>query len=160
MKGINAEMVTEYAKDKLWEGATAPFENQAYIFGKQSYRLSKCNNKVDVIITNAPLPLSIFYNCNKEIYTENFEKTVMDVFNYYNNINYLIDRVKPYNPNGRFQTEEESNNLREPICNLLKNQEIEYKIINGDIKGYNKIIDDIMDILQKGKEEENFSITM
>lgn len=33
MVGLNAELVTEFAKDKVWEGATAPFENQLYILG-------------------------------------------------------------------------------------------------------------------------------
>ena len=36
--GIEAELVTEFAKDKVWEGNTAVFETQAYSFGKQSYR--------------------------------------------------------------------------------------------------------------------------
>ena len=34
MAGINAELVTEFAKDKVWEESKAVFQNQAYIFGK------------------------------------------------------------------------------------------------------------------------------
>ena len=74
MKGINVELITEYAKDKVWEETTAVFENQAYIFGKQSFRISRCANKVDAIITDSPLPLSIFYNQNKQLYKDNFNK--------------------------------------------------------------------------------------
>ena len=33
MAGINAELVTEFAKDKVWEEAKAAFENQQYLFG-------------------------------------------------------------------------------------------------------------------------------
>ena len=62
MHGINAELVTEFAKDKVWENNTEVFKNQAYLFGKQSYRISRCKDKVDVIVTDSPLPLSIFYN--------------------------------------------------------------------------------------------------
>lgn len=63
-------------------------------------------------------PLSIFYN-NDPLLTENFNKTVMDVFNGYENLNYLLIRTKPYNPSGRFQSEEESDALKEPLTKLL-----------------------------------------
>ena len=39
MLGVNAELVTEYAKDKVWEESDAVFKNQAYIFGKQYFRI-------------------------------------------------------------------------------------------------------------------------
>ena len=103
MHGINAELVTEFAKDKVWENNTEAFKNQAYLFGKQSYRISRCKDKVDAIVTDSPLPLSIFYNHDPSL-TENFNKSVMDVFNYYNNVNYLLLRTKPYNPIGIHQS--------------------------------------------------------
>lgn len=143
MLGINAELVTEFAKDKVWENNTEVFKNQAYLFGKQSYRLSRCKDKVDVIVTDSPLPLSIFYN-NDPSLTENFYKHVMDVFNSYNNINYLLLRTKPYNPIGRHQTEEESDALKEPMVQLLKSRDIDYSEVNGDIEGYDWIIEDVI----------------
>ena len=54
MRGINAELVTEFAKDKVWEESKAVFNNQAYIFGKQYFRISRCADKVDVVITDSP----------------------------------------------------------------------------------------------------------
>ena len=62
MNGINAELVTEFAKDKVWEESKEVFKNQAYIFGKQYFRISRCEDKVDVIVTDSPLLLSIIYN--------------------------------------------------------------------------------------------------
>ena len=35
MRGVNVELVTEFAKDKVWEKSVEVFNNQAYIFGKQ-----------------------------------------------------------------------------------------------------------------------------
>lgn len=143
MLGINAELVTEFAKDKVWEENDEVFKNQAYVFGKQSFKISRCKDKVDVIVTDAPLPLSVFYNHDK-ILGEDFNKTVMNVFNSYENMNYLLLRTKPYNPQGRHQTEEESDALKQPMVDLLKNRKIPYSEINGEIDGYEKIINDVM----------------
>lgn len=147
MHGINAELVTEFAKDKVWENNTEVFKNQAYLFGKQSYRISRCKDKVDVIVTDSPLPLSIFYN-NDPSLTENFNKSVMDVFNHYNNVNYLLLRTKPYNPIGRHQSEEESDALKQPMIDLLNKYGIDYIEVNGDIEGYDWIVNDVLNRLK------------
>ena len=143
MRGVNAELITEFAKDKVWEENKEVFKNQAYIFGKQSFKLSRCDGKVDVIITDSPLPLSIFYNKDPRL-TENFNRTVMDVFNSYENKNYLVLRTKPYNTLGRHQTKEESDALGEPIKNLLKDRDIKFDYINGNEEGYEEIVSDIL----------------
>lgn len=144
LAGVNAELVTEFAKDKVWEDTKAVFENQAYIFGKQSFRISRCEGKVDVIVTDSPLPLSIFYNKNTHIYGASFNKFVMDVFNHYNNYNFFIHRVKPYNPNGRFQSEEESNALKKPMMNFLTRCNIPYWEVSGCLEGYDSIVDTVL----------------
>lgn len=143
MNGVDAELVTEFAKDKVWEENPAPFKNQAYMFGKQSYKIGRCAGKVDVIVTDSPLPLSIYYN-NEERLTENFDRTVMDVFCSYINMNYLLTRVKPYNPNGRHQTEAESNQVAEELKTLLDNQGIPYTLADGDKDGYDEIVLDVI----------------
>lgn len=155
LAGINAELVSEFAKDKVWEETKAVFENQAYIFGKQSFRLSRCKDKVDVIITDSPLPLSIFYNKNKDIYGPHFDKFVMDVFNSYQNVSYLLNRVKPYNPAGRFQTEEESNALKAPMIELLKEHSINYVEMDGNVQTYETIAENtIARLILSTRDEE------
>ncbi len=153
MLGVNAELITEFAKDKTWERNDEAFKNQAYVFGEQAYRISRCADKVDVIVTDSPLPLSIMYNSDKRL-TENFNRTVMDVFNSYNNLNYLLLRVKPYNPAGRRQTEAESDALGATVISLLKDRDIPYCAIDGDIGSYEQIIANIMAIYntQRGAE--------
>ena len=153
--GINAELVTEFAKDKVWEQSREVFNNQAYIFGEQSFRLGRCADKVDVIVTDSPLPLSIIYNEDRRL-TENFNAMVIDVFNSYDNLNYFLTRTKPYNPVGRKQTEEESNALSNPICKMLEKYNISYETLNGDVEGYEKIVCDIISKL-KGNTYENHS---
>lgn len=148
MEGVNCELVTEFAKDKVWEQTEEVFKNQAYIFGKQSFKISRCHDKVDVVITDSPLPLSIFYNHDPRL-TENFNNAVMDFFNSYQNLNYLLLRTKPYNPVGRMQTEEESNNLKQPMIDLLVSRGIDYKEEFGEIEGYERIVSDILFELSK-----------
>ena len=143
MHGVNAELITEFAKDKVWENNEEVFKNQAYLFGKQSFRMSRCKDKVDVIVTDSPLPLSIFYN-KDEILGEDFNNTVMNVFNSYSNLNYLLLRVKPYNPIGRHQTEEESDKLKAPMLALLNARNIKYAEYPGSLEGYDEIVTQVL----------------
>ena len=147
MAGVDAELVTEFAKDKVWEESKEAFNNQAYMFGKQYFRISRCADKVDVIVTDSPLPLSIFYN-STEILSKEFNEMVMKVANSYERMDYLIHRVKPYNPNGRFQTEEESNKLADELVDFLDFYEIDFKPISGSVEGYDKIVEEILKALK------------
>ena len=60
--GIECELVTEYVKDMVWEGRNEIFNCQAYIFGKQLYKLQRVKGKVDVIITDRPVCLDMIYD--------------------------------------------------------------------------------------------------
>ena len=148
MAGVNAELVTEFAKDKVWEESKEVFNNQIYIFGKQSFKISRVMNKVDVIITDSPIILSSFYNSDETI-QEELDALVMKTFNSYNNMNYFIERVKPYQEKGRFQTEEESDQIADEISTLLDEKEIDYEVIAGDTEGYDYIVKQILHKLGK-----------
>lgn len=143
MAGVNAELITEFAKDKVWEENKEAIKNQAYIFGEQYYKMSRCKDKVDVLVTDSPLLLSILYN-NDDILGESFNNLVTNVFKSFNNLNYWINRVKPYNPKGRIQTEKEADCLIPFLKLILNNEKIECKEYNGLEEDYDKIVDDIM----------------
>ena len=64
-------------------------------------------------------------------------------------MNYLLTRVKPYNPNGRHQTESESDKVAEDLRNLLHEQSIPYVPKDGDKDGYDEIIQDVINKLFK-----------
>ena len=148
MAGVNAELVTEFAKDKVWEESKEVFNNQIYIFGKQSFKISRVMNKVDVIITDSPIILSSFYNSDETI-QEELDALVMKTFNSYNNMNYFIERVKPYQEKGRFQTEEESAQIADEVSTLLDEKEVDYEVIAGDTEGYDYIVKQILHKLGK-----------
>ena len=145
--GVNCELVGEFAKDKTWEHNMTALGCQEYVFGKQSYRLARCRDDVDVIITDSPLPLTIIYNTNPAI-EESLPKLVMDVFKTYENINVFLTRVKPYNPKGRNQTEAESDELSIKIAELYDKLDIPYSAVNGDSEGYQDIVHYVWNVLQ------------
>lgn len=103
---------------------------------------------MDVIITDSPLPLSILY-VEDAAYTENYCKTVMDVFGTYNNVNFLLKRFKPYNANGRNQSEEEAKALSEKVYKLLKDNNISYECVEGTLGGYTYIYETVYSMLKE-----------
>ena len=153
MRGINCELVTEYAKDCTWEKREMALDCQEYIFGKQSYRLKRCADKVDVVITDSPLPIGLFYNTDPAL-DDNFKNVVMNVFNKYCNVNYLLTRVAPYDPVGRNQTQEEADIIGDKIQDFLDDNDIHYVHGIGDIDFYNLIVNQVVSILKLIEEEE------
>ena len=140
-KGYEIELVTEYAKDKVWEESYKTLENQIYVFGKQLHRIWRVKNKVNFIITDSPILLSIIYDKEKN---DNLKRLVLDVHNNFNNINILIKRDTIYNPNGRFQNEIEAKLIDKQIINLLKNNSIDFHEIN-----ITNAVEEIINIITK-----------
>ena len=147
MNGVNCELVTEYAKDAVWEKNTTVLKNQVKILGEQYLRLTRCENEVDVIVTDSPLLNSSFYN-RKEDISEPFNALVLTLFNQSQNINYYIRRVRPYVQEGRTQTEAESDRVAVQIKEMLNKEEIPYEEYPGDIKSYEKIAQEIIKIIK------------
>lgn len=151
MRGVNAELVTEFAKDKVWEGSKAVFENQAYIFGKQYFRISRVKDKVDVVVTDSPIILSCFYGENDPILGEEFNAFVKKVSASFCSLDAFIDRVKPYNPVGRFQTEEQSDDISQKLQDLLASYGVQLQHYPGDLNGYDKLVEDTIKMLASAK---------
>ena len=57
MAGVNCELAPEFAKDKVWEHNQTALDNQIYVFAKQYYRITRCADQVDVVITDSPVAL-------------------------------------------------------------------------------------------------------
>lgn len=149
MAGVNAELVTEFAKDKVWEESKAVFENQAYIFGKQYFRVSRLQGKVDVVVTDSPIILSSFY-CNDNVLGKEFAQLVTKVFHSYPSVNLFIDRVKEYNPAGRFQNEAESDKLATEMIDFLGKHNIGVIHYSGCEDGYDSAVEYIKMVLKEG----------
>lgn len=142
MAGVNCELVTEFAKDKVWEENNAALVNQVYIFAKQYFRISRCADKVDVIVTDSPLFLSPFYNKDKDI-DKPLKDLVFAISGKYDSMNYFVRRVKKYNPVGRQQTEKESNAYAGQIRSMLDSYGVKYEEIDGTLESADPIVEKI-----------------
>jgi len=143
MLGVNCEQVTEFAKDKVWEENNVALSNQIYIFSKQYYRITRCEDKVDLIITDSPLVLSAFYNRDPEIHKPLCE-LIRKINDRYNNMYFFVKRIKRYNPNGRLQTERESDEMVPKLKKHLEDFGVNYEEIFGDLTSADIIIDRVL----------------
>lgn len=110
--GESVELVREYVKDWAWAGREVNQYDQLLISGKQSQRESVLYGKVDYIITDAPLLLGPFYEIHytdRDIMLPSVRKFLnvanQDGISHYN---FLLARLKQYNPDGRYETEEQA----------------------------------------------------
>ena len=125
--GINCELALEFAKDKVWEESIKILDDQLYVFGKQYHKLFRLNGKVDVIITDSPLLISILYNKTPSEY---FDKLVIEQYHTFNNLLFFINRAENYQTEGRLQTKEESEGLDNIIKEILQDNNIPYDEIS------------------------------
>lgn len=142
--GINAEYVSEFAKDKVYEHNEEVFAHQEYIFGKQSFKMGRVRNNVQVIVTDSPLLFNILYNDDDRILGEDFNRVVLNMFNSYDNRNYVLTRCHKYENEGRRQNEEESAEVRHNLLDLLKTLNIPYKRYTSSEEDCNAIVNEIV----------------
>ena len=129
--GFECELTGEYAKDIVWNGNLEVLNNQPFIFGQQLYRIWRLNNKVEIIVCDSPILLSIIYSKEN---SELFEEFIVEQHNKYNNINFILDRSVKYDNIGRNETEEEAIELDNKLIDIMKKYNIDYTKVIGDSK--------------------------
>lgn len=148
INGVNCELVTEFAKHITWREDFNTLKNQLYVFAKQHDRMFHLKDKVDVIITDSPIVMGLIY-VDWSTISRSFETLVVDEFYRPDckNVNYFINRVKPYNPSGRSQTEDEAKVKDQEIKDLLSHYRIDYDSIDGAEGAVEEISNKIMKLL-------------
>jgi hypothetical protein len=137
LAGIEVEYVPEYAKELTWGKNFHKLKyDQRDIFDVQKARLDVLLGQVQYIVTDSPLLLSMAYLPINYPFLSAAE--VMATFETYNNVNFFINRVKPYNPNGRNQTPEQAKELDLAIESYLR--PYPYYKIDGDADAPHKIL--------------------
>jgi tRNA uridine 5-carbamoylmethylation protein Kti12 len=125
--GLSVELISEYAKQMVWDERSRMFQDQIYLTAKQNHKQDMLRGKVDYCITDSPLLLGLHYAAPD--YYPSYRVLLKEIWNSYENINFFLTRVKPYVPIGRNQSEEESNLLSLKILDMLKFYRIDFKEI-------------------------------
>jgi hypothetical protein len=149
LAGVNAEECTEYAKDLTWEKRHMALSCQPYVFGKQLRNMERLIEQVDVIVTDSPILLSAYYGqkyCPGK-YRHSFYEYVSDQFDSMGGMNYVLRRVKPFNPAGRNQTESGSDSIATELEEFLEYEQIEYAVVLGNESAAATIAFQILDQL-------------
>lgn len=139
--GQDVELVPEFAKKLTWHNRHNSLDCQVYVHGKQVHEVYQLMGKVSLIVTDSPSILSAYYAEDK--WPNSFTSFVVDYYKTLPTINYFLRRVKKYNPNGRNQTEKESDEIGSKLEKLLISHNIPYKAINGCEFEIQTIIDDL-----------------
>ena len=146
---ISCDQPYEFPKLLAWDDNHSAIQDQLYVLANQHRGIVKSYGKVDYIVLDSPILLSLTYrNYYKgteypsSLYGESFDKMVLDTFNQYDNINIVLDRADGvHNNDERYQNLEESKELDIVIENtLIKNNIPFYKI---------KVDDDTVDNIIK-----------
>lgn len=127
--GYKVELVTEYAKDVVWDNRDDLLKDQLYLLAKQNRKLERLRGKVDWCITDSPVLLVLAYV--PEIYYSHFNSLTYDVWNTYTNLNYLLERNHEYKRDGRVQTEEESRLIDNKILEIFNEYDQVYNVISS-----------------------------
>lgn len=151
------ELVTEYAKDLVWERHDTMFENQLSIFSEQNRRLHRLvDHGVDFAITDSPLLLPSFYK--PESYYQGFDALVAETFHSYNNLNYFLERVESFEKIGRRHNEQESLAISEDLQQFMAQHAVDFLTMEANPMTPQKIFDHLQ-TLEKGPVSMPFDLS-
>lgn len=143
--GVNCDGSFEYAKVGEWEGRTGKIRQaQLYIAAKQHFRQHILDGEVQVVVTDGPFLLGIVYQKHSAKPLTNLPATLIELHNQYENINFYVNRTKPYMQIGRSQTEHEARAKDTEVRDML----VEYQIPFTDIEYGDEGMAQVMKILE------------
>lgn len=128
--GYCVEYVSEYAKELVWEGQMELLDgslaHQQQLFCEQQNRQERLMGKVDLIVTDAPLPQNLLY-C-REHPPAFYQDMVLNAFQAHTNFNYLMERdlSQPFEERGRIHTLAESQQKDAQLKQFLQESGIYY----------------------------------
>lgn len=129
--GFKVELVSEWIKEQIHAKNLNVVDDQLYIFAKQRKKQRILIGKgLDFIVTDSPLLLSNFYGEKYKSASPIMNNLFIDEFNSFNNLNFFLNRTVPFDPMGRFETEEQSNLDSKNMIEFLKDRKIPYSLID------------------------------
>lgn len=147
MQGYKVELVTEWIKEKIFSEDFSVMKDQLYIFAKQRRKQFILQDKgLDFIITDSPLVLSSFYGRKYNTIDSLIESVIFNEFSKFNNLNFFLKRTHPFDPVGRMETEEQSDEDSKIMSDFLRTH-VDFETIDQPEKA-----DQILKLLNLGNK--------
>jgi hypothetical protein len=147
MAGYEAELVPEFAKVLTWSGHQQALRDQLYVFAKQDHRLEVLREQpLDVVVVDSPLLNSLIYA--PPSYYRSFKHLVLEVFNSYRNLNFLLRRGTAYSAIGRNETPEGAMAKCREIEALLTDEQVPYVALASPVNAADTVLSQLHDILR------------
>jgi RecA/RadA recombinase len=125
-RGFYAELVTEVAKDEVLSGRRFNRFDQFYLFGAQSRCETELYGRVDIIVTDSPVPLNAAYgwNMSDDGYAETFLMMAKSHLaaqdrEKIRRVDIWLQRMSHFQKEGRIHNQEESIEMDEKIREFL-----------------------------------------
>lgn len=144
--GVNCELATEYAKEKVWEGSFNVLNNQRLVYGKQYHMIWRPSQHVDAVITDSPILLSAIYSLPEDILLRSL---IVEDFKKFRNLNFFLKRYKKYVQTGRMQDEEQAKEKDNEIKQLLLDNGIDFHVVTAIRENVMSIVRSVIEELEK-----------
>lgn len=156
LMGYECEMNREYVKDLAWKGIHPKSGDQSYFFAKMARKERiYIDAGLDFIITDSPLILCHFYGMKFDKFEQMTNTSLSMLKNHhqycieagYKIDHFLLNRASKYSPNGRYQSEEEANEIDKELRDMMGEMNIKYRAVDADID----CVFNIINILKDGE---------
>lgn len=120
--GLNAEYVSEYAKELVWENKLDLLADQRHVTDEQYRRLNSARSSADIIVTDSPVMLGLVYGGDR--IKDDYKQQVRSYYESFNNLDFFVDRPAHYEQAGRIENQEQAVQLDEKVKTMLKDENI------------------------------------
>ncbi len=152
--GYNAELVTEYAKDCVYEERFKTLKDQVYMLGKQYHRIKNTLDSADILIVDSPILLSYIYfkynKLDKEIDNNIFKNFTFELERSLSckKVNIFLTKNESYfQESGRIHSNDESKFIQNSILDMLNENNVNYIKINNEFKNLNSTVESILNVI-------------
>ena len=149
IRGICCEEVTEWIKDKVYEENPYVTRDQIYVFAKQRKKIMQIMGKVDVIITDSPLLLSVIYDQEGDALRRNF---FLNEIKKIPSMSFFVERGPGFDPVGRFGNREDAVQVDNRIKEALERFGFPCQFVQQE-NAWETVLHSIRDRLTFGEEE-------
>jgi predicted ATPase len=126
--GESVELVTEFAKDLVWENRQATLAIQPYVSAKQYRNLARLRGKVSYVITDSPILKDSVY---ARRYAPQLPQAYHDLLAFMHedlghSINILLSRQFEYQTEGRYQDEATAREIDRDLRLMLHLRNVDF----------------------------------